>query len=727
MIQGAPQEVAIWDWTNETEDAALMRKNVPSSDVQNTIKFDRSDNAEIVTTGAKVVCFWTWMEDSLDVYQGKVSKADLGNSKGSFSSTIFLPGTGNALTTTKDGSAIFWECDKGGAKLNDHRKLRTVSKVIRLVESAINFATTTTSGYVVICCKDGAVRFYDFTLRMEAWFEDLMAGPVNSVSFAMQDCPATDVGKPGAKFWVPDFMVGTTDAFIVGVESSCFDEVSPDDRRGTLLMQGLTDYISNVACHPSRSLVAFASYNGSLQIWDYDMKLLMNLREFNSRDASAVAKSNTAAARLEAHNFLRPVTVAFEPHGEFVAVGFTSGHVKFLDTNTFEDLCSFAPTTDSVFDLKFSASGIYLACYDDSNHVLLFKRTSEISPDTLGDEAGSSANSIFTYLGRVHGHSGKITGLDFGRRDDCETLVSVGEDRRVVEYDIEASTVIGGVIPMKEEKPPALDLTAFPSSMMWAPSSGTEGEEKFMVCNDEFKIKEYNLESKQCRKTCISPTYGGPVNKMIPLPVNGKVRHYAYSTGSKVIGLGTLPITGDPTEVTGLVAHPDIVSSIAVSNDGKYVFSCGGNDLSVNMWEVDTSELIPVDERDEDAGLSIKNFYELLEGGEGGPIHSDIKDYFYYCQLRTQGEDAMEKREITGKIPVTEVPSLVRAVGFYPSEEEVSNMVAEVRYSTFMKTGMLEEEISLNDFIKLYINHRPVLPLNNAQVLSAFEAVSNAG
>ena len=52
----------------------------------------------------------------------------------------------------------------------------------------------------------------------------------------------------------------------------------------------------------------------------------------------------------------------------------------------------------------------------------------------------------------------------------------------------------------------------------------------------------------------------------------------------------------------------------------------------------------------------------------------------------------------------------MRAVGFYPSEEEVSNMVTEVKYSKFMETGMLEEEIALNDFIKLYINHRPVLP-----------------
>ena len=248
-ITGCSSEVALWDWTNETEDAALMRKVIPSNDVQNIIKFDRSDNAELVTTGAKSVCFWTWMEDSLDVYIGKISKADLGNSKGSFSSTIFLPGTGNALTTTKDGSAIIWESDKGGAKTKDHRKLRTVSKVIRLVESAIIFTTTTTSGYVVICCKDGAVRFYDFTLRLEAWFEDLMAGPVNSVSFAVQDCLRVTLASQGAKFWVPDFMVGTLDAFIVGVESS-FRRGQSRRPEGDPSYAGPNRLHKCAACHP---------------------------------------------------------------------------------------------------------------------------------------------------------------------------------------------------------------------------------------------------------------------------------------------------------------------------------------------------------------------------------------------------------------------------------------------------------------------------------------------
>ena len=58
------------------------------------------------------------------------------------------------------------------------------------------------------------------------------------------------------------------------------------------------------------------------------MKLLMNLREFSS-GMLAHSKGQHSCGSSKAHNFLRPVTVAFEPNGEFVAVGFTSGHVKF--------------------------------------------------------------------------------------------------------------------------------------------------------------------------------------------------------------------------------------------------------------------------------------------------------------------------------------------------------------------------------------------------------------
>jgi len=48
---------------------------------------------------------------------------------------------------------------------------------------AITFLGTI-GDYIVSGAKDGFVRFYDPLLRIVAWFEDLDAGPVTSVSFS---------------------------------------------------------------------------------------------------------------------------------------------------------------------------------------------------------------------------------------------------------------------------------------------------------------------------------------------------------------------------------------------------------------------------------------------------------------------------------------------------------------------------------------------------------------
>jgi Ca2+-binding EF-hand superfamily protein len=66
---------------------------------------------------------------------------------------------------------------------------------------------------------------------------------------------------------------------------------------------------------------------------------------------------------------------------------------------------------------------------------------------------------------------------------------------------------------------------------------------------------------------------------------------------------------------------------------------------------------------------------------------------------------------LAGMIPLEEIPALVRAVGFYPSEEEVMHMINEIRYKSFMVTGETQDYIGLDEFIRLYVNHCPVIPL----------------
>lgn len=319
---------------------------------------------------------------------------------------------------------------------------------------------------------------------------------------------------------------------------------------------------------------------------------------------------------------------------------------------------------------------------------------------------------------------------------------------------------------------------------------------RFVIANDVFKLKEFNLESKQCRRTSLAPRFGNPPTTLlvIPPPPSTQVltlggasppayadnrpgdfergegdeagegtgtgeaeseekqgdtsaptpvalpEYFAFATNNRVIGVSSFPLTGDPSQVClcplketsatccsltfnifvfvqtmGIVAHPNEVTSLAVSFDGRFLFSAGGFDLSVNMWKIDVEEHRRGRERaaallagdSEDGGevpiavhnsveaAALRPYFSLLEGGEGGELHHDIIDYFYYCQLRTLGEDSMETRKLTGEIPLEEMPSLFRSVGFYPSEDEVLNMVNEVRYKNFVNTGETQDFVGL--------------------------------
>jgi hypothetical protein len=77
------------------------------------------------------------------------------------------------------------------------------------------------------CCvpaggADGYVRFYDCLLRLVAWFEDLAAGPVASLSFSPPAFEGAIVAQDLGQFVAPDFVVGTTDGKVrvMGVVAS---------------------------------------------------------------------------------------------------------------------------------------------------------------------------------------------------------------------------------------------------------------------------------------------------------------------------------------------------------------------------------------------------------------------------------------------------------------------------------------------------------------------------
>ncbi|KAI9986538.1 hypothetical protein PInf_025488 [Phytophthora infestans] len=363
---------------------------------------------------------------------------------------------------------------------------------------------------------------------------------------------------------------------------------------------------------------------------------------------------------------------------------------------------------------------------------------------------GSDDTDEWAYLGRCRAHSKPVTGLEFSRDGDGQpVLVSVSEDRTLAEYCLERSSILDGVV--LKQAPARVELSAVPTACCWYPELRGVQEDLVIVANDEYKLKQWNTGNQTCRKTTLGPSYGGPINRLVPVPLReadiiaaettGGVaeRYCVYSTFEKVVGLLKLPLDGNPHKAMGLIAHPGRISNVDVTFDGSHLLTAGGDDLVVNMWEIHSHQLDLLeargtprnveegleDELDAD-DVALAPYLALLEGGRDGSFYHEIVDYFYLAQLRVQGEDSTTAREISAQIPLREIPNVMRALGFYPTDEEIQHMVSEVRYSRFTETSRPVESIGLYDFIKLYVNHRPVFGVGKAQIERAFKILALA-
>ena len=70
-------------------------------------------------------------------------------------------------------------------------------------------------------------------------------------------------------------------------------------------------------------------------------------------------------------------------------------------------------------------------------------------------------------------------------------------------------------------------------------------------------------------------------------------------------------------------------------------------------------------------GSGMAPFYDQLAGGREGELYGRLEDLVYYSQLVCQGEDLLERRQVSQTVPLHTVTDVLRAIGFFPTEKEV--------------------------------------------------------
>ena len=62
-------------------------------------------------------------------------------------------------------------------------------------------------------------------------------------------------------------------------------------------------------------------------------------------------------------------------------------------------------------------------------------------------------------------------------------------------------------------------------------------------------------------------------------------------------------------------------------------------------------------------------------------------------------------------------------MGYYPTQQEIANMMDEVRFSSYTTMGEPNLYVNLETFIKLFVNHRPVYGIGKNNIEEAFKAI----
>lgn len=71
-------------------------------------------------------------------------------------------------------------------------------------------------------------------------------------------------------------------------------------------------------------------------------------------------------------------------------------------------------------------------------------------------------------------------------------------------------------------------------------------------------------------------------------------------------------------------------------------------------------------------GQDFEPFYCVIEGGKNGFLFQEMQDLFFYMQILHEGENSTLPRRVSDKLAISELPDLMRACGYYPTDFEVT-------------------------------------------------------
>uniref|UniRef100_A0A8B9Z8M5 Cilia- and flagella-associated protein 251 n=1 Tax=Buteo japonicus TaxID=224669 RepID=A0A8B9Z8M5_9AVES len=458
----AGTRVCVWKWTLPTEKPMCSTELRPEFGHQEYVIFNPQNPREFVSNSKTQVIFYLWVSRDIGRMLSASATPTFNSVVGHFSQSVFHFNNSQALTGTSAGKLVVWDVvgpHTPSKELQAKPHSMKATKLVPMQKDSLTVLKVYESCIVTGDVK-GQVKFYDGQLQFLTCYSRSKVGPIRSISFSKTppDPPSaspSDSSNSVSLTLNRNFILSTSDATVlrVATDRTNFEKVMEEAKKA----------VNAVACHPRQALVAVGSDCGLLKVWDYQQTKHLVSRIFTEAGIQCLS---------------------YDPQGYFLAAGFTDGSVYILDAISLQSSCrEFKFSRGPITHISFSHDSEYFATADEKYSVTVYKSVLQ------------NGSRRWEHLAGLHSHYKPIRSILFGVQLDSNEprLLSLGEDRQLVEYDLNSSSKDHLVVLHRDR----IEQMAVPLCLAWYPQLSTESF--ILTANNRYKMKLYNTTTKMCR------------------------------------------------------------------------------------------------------------------------------------------------------------------------------------------------------------------------------------